>query len=373
MAYALEILWHERQRYLAAVLAVAFSALLISVEFGLLLGMVSFATLPIDHTQADIWVGGPAVESIDLGSPIPERFLARVAANPEVERCEVYLQAFSSWSKRDGSTELCLVTGSRLGEGALGAVDGLTPALRARLAEPGAVVIDELDRERLGVAAVGDVGEVAGQRVRVVGMVRGMRGLLGARVFCSVETARRALELPPEQTTFVLARCRTPADAPAVARRLRAGFSDLSAYTSAEFAWRTRLHWVTKTKAGIALGFAAALGLLIGAAVTSQTLSAATLAARREYAMLCALGIPRWRLGSLILAESCWVGLIGTLLAVPSAFALRWWAETMGGVKVMLPGWLLATTLGVTLLTALASSLSALRLVRRLGPATLLH
>ena len=35
------------------------------------------------------------------------------------------------------------------------------------------------------------------------------------------------------------------------------------------------MHWLTKTKAGIALGYAAALGLLVGAVVTSQTLYAA--------------------------------------------------------------------------------------------------
>jgi putative ABC transport system permease protein len=114
MSYSLTILWHERQRYLAAVMAVAFSALLISLQCGLVVGMLSFATLPIDHTHADIWVGGPELASIDLGTPIPERFVTRVAANPEVERCEVYLQAFSSWSRRDGTTELCMVTGSRL-------------------------------------------------------------------------------------------------------------------------------------------------------------------------------------------------------------------------------------------------------------------
>jgi putative ABC transport system permease protein len=372
MGYALEILWYERQRYLAPVLAVAFSTLLIALECGLLMGMLSFATLPIEYTHADIWVGGPALASIDEGTPIPERFLARVAANPEVERCEVYLQSFSVWSQPNGTTELCMVIGSRLGDEALGVVDQLTPDLRARLAEPGAVVIDELDRQRLGVTAVGDVGEIGGRRVRVVGMVRGLRGLLGARVFCSIKTARRVMELPPDQTMFVLARCRTPADAPVVVRRLRASYSDLSAYTSAEFAWRTRRHWVTKTKAGIALGWSAVLGLLVGSAIISQTLSAAAAAAQREFAQLRALGIPRWRLGALILAESFWVGVIGTVLALPLAFVLGEAAEMLG-VKVMLPVWLLACTFAVTLLMALASSLAALRQVRRLDPVLLFH
>jgi putative ABC transport system permease protein len=371
-SYSLTILWHERQRYLAAVLAVGFSALLVALQCGLVVGMLSFATLPIEMTKADIWVGGPALASMDLGTPIPERFIARLSTNPEVERCEVYLQAFTSWFRRDGTSELCMVTGSRLGSGALGAVDKLTPELRSRLAEPGAVVIDESDRGRLGVKGIGDVGEIAGRRVHVVGMVNGLRGLLGTRIFCSIQTARRLLDLKTNQTIFLLARCHTPSDASAVIRRLRAAYSDLSAYSSADFAWRTRIHWLTKTKAGIALGCAALLGLLVGAVITSQTLSAAAAASRREYAVLRALGIPRWRLGSLILVKSFWVGVIGTLFALPLAFVLGHAAEMLG-VKVMLPAWLLLGTVAITMVMALASSLGALRQVQVLEPVTLLR
>ena len=68
------------------------------------------------------------------------------------------------------------------------------------------------------------------------------------------------------------------------------------------------MHWLTKTKAGIALGYAAALGLLVGAVVTSQTLYAATAASLREYAVLRALGIPRWRMAMAVMAQSFWVG-----------------------------------------------------------------
>jgi putative ABC transport system permease protein len=68
-------------------------------------------------------------------------------------------------------------------------------------------------------------------------------------------------------------------------------YKDMSAYTAGGFSMRTRMHWLTRTKAGIALGCAAALGLLVGAAVTRQTLYAAVIAALREFAVLRALGI----------------------------------------------------------------------------------
>jgi hypothetical protein len=80
---------------------------------------------------------------------------------------------------------------------------------------------------------------------------------------------------------YLLGRCRNPRDAPAVARRLR-GRSDLSAFTREEFSARTQIYWATRTEAGIGMGFTALLSLLVGMAVTSQTLYAATAASLRD-------------------------------------------------------------------------------------------
>src|SRR5207253_6298969 len=99
MSYSLATLWHERQRYLPGVLAVGFSALLIALQCGLLLGLFSITSIPVDRTRADIWVGAPQVLSVDLGRPVPESYLSRVAAQPEVATPEAYLQGFAYWSK----------------------------------------------------------------------------------------------------------------------------------------------------------------------------------------------------------------------------------------------------------------------------------
>src|SRR5438552_6643245 len=173
MSYALATLWYERQRFLPGVLAVAFSALLIALQCGLLLGLFSITSIPIDHSHADIWVGNPDVLSVDLGRPIPQSWLARVAMQPEVEEAEVFLQGFSYWGNPAGGTELCCIIGTRLTGETLGALTELTPALRDRLAEPGAVVVDESELDRLGIKAVGDFAEITGRRVRVVGLVKG--------------------------------------------------------------------------------------------------------------------------------------------------------------------------------------------------------
>jgi putative ABC transport system permease protein len=371
MSYALATLWFDRQRYLPGVLAVAFSALLIALQCGLLLGLFSITSLPIDETHADVWVGAPGVLSVDLGEPIPTEWMSYLAL-PEVVRTEVYAQGFMYWSKPRGGSELVLVIGSRLGPDSLGAVDKLTPRDRALLTEPRAIIIDDSEFGRLGIKQVGDYAEISHKRVRVVGTVHGYKSLAGPYVFCSLYTASDLLHRSEDQTTFLLAKCHRPEEAEAVVRRLRAHPKKLEAFTSAEFSLHSRMHWLTKTKAGIALGLAAALGLLVGAVVTSQTLYAATAASLREYAVLRAMGIPRWRMALMVLAQSFWIGAAGVALALPIVFGLAYLGNEVGA-KVLLPWELLGAAVAVTMAMAMLSGLAALRSLRLIEPANLLR
>jgi putative ABC transport system permease protein len=371
MHYALKTLWHERQRYLPGVLAVAFSALLIALQCGLLLGLFSITSLPIDRSRADVWVAAPQVLSVDLGRPIPSKVQSRVASEPHITRTETYLLGFMYWSKPKGGSELCLVIGSDLDDGALGPVKELTPELRDRLSEPGSVVVDRSELGRLGITGVGDVAEITGRRVRVVGLISGFKSLAGPYVLCSQTTARPLLRMGGAHTTYVLARCESADKAEDAAARI-AAHGDLSAFTSEQFSLRSRWHWLSKTKAGIALGFAAALGLLVGAVVTSQTLYAAAASSLREYAVLRALGVPRWRMAASVMTQSAWVGLFGLAIALPAVWGLAK-ACRAASVPVLLPGWLLGATAAVTIVLSLLSGLVALRSLRLVEPAILLR
>jgi putative ABC transport system permease protein len=393
MSYSMATLWYERQRYLPGVLAVAFSCLLIALQCGLLLGLFSITSMPIDNSSADIWVGYPKVLSVDLDGSIPAAWQAYVDAMPEVERSELFIQSFAYWDKPTGGLELCMIIGSRLGKNALGAMPFLTPEMRSQLTEPGTIVIDESDFERLGINNIGDYAEINSKRVRVVNTTTGVKSLAGPYVFCNVDTARSLLRMSEDQTRFVLVRCHNQADAKTIIARVEkyqaaqpTSFNykpgkpmseyplppKLSAFTKEGFSLRSRMHWLTKTKAGIALGCAAALGLLVGAVVTSQTLYAATAASLKEYAVLRAMGIPRWRMAGTVLAQSFWIGIAGVALALPSVFGLAEIGNMMG-TKVMLPWQLLVLSIVVTMLMAMLSGLAALRSLRLIEPVVLLR
>lgn len=410
MSYALATLWHERQRFLPGILAVTFSAVLIALQCGLLLGLFSITSIPIDRTRADVWVGSPKVMSVDIGRPIPEGFLDRLSHCPELEPAEVYVQGFSSWTKPpppgsppevpNGGSELCIVIGSRLGDAAIGRVDKLTDRLRHLLTQPGSIVIDEAELERLGLSpklrtlpraesgtwivreedlpTIGlrptdNRAEIIGHPVRVVGMVSGLRSLAGPYIFASVQTAKPLCRHNQDQVTYLLAKTKSghAADAKAAAERLAHEYPDMSVFTSADFSFNSRWHWLTKTRGGIALGYAALLGLLVGAVVTSQTLFAATMASMREYAILLALGIPRWRLAWTVVTQAFWVGVAGTLLAIPVVYGLAELAK--GAVPVQLPWELIAATSVITMAMAVFSGLAALRSLRHIEPVNLLR
>jgi putative ABC transport system permease protein len=372
--YSLKILWHGRNRFLPAVLAVSFSAVLIAVQFGVLLGTLAITSRPIDHAAAQIWVGIRDVPSIELGHPIPESWLFRIQAEPEVEDVEGYLYEFNYWHKPTGGSVHCCIIGTRLERSALGAVEDLTPDMRTLLTEPGAVVVDRMELDRLGLEhGVGETAEVMGQKVRIVGLVNGFKSIWGPYVFCSMQTARRILfQYPNNETQYLLARCRPGADVLGLVERLRRKYPEMSVIARHDFSIQTRVYWLTRTRVGIALGLTSVLALIVGLVITSQTLYAATAASLREYAVLRALGLPRWRISALVLAQSFWIGLAGVATSLPMAMVLARLAGLIGA-DVPLPLWLLAGTIMITMMIALASGLLALRLLRRMEPANLLR
>src|SRR5215468_3822223 len=104
MSYSLSTLWYERQRYLPGILAVGFSALLISLQCGLLLGLFSITSIPIDHGRAHVWVGSSEALSVDLGRPIPAQYVSRLASEKGVTSPEMFLQGFAVWNKPTGGS-----------------------------------------------------------------------------------------------------------------------------------------------------------------------------------------------------------------------------------------------------------------------------
>jgi putative ABC transport system permease protein len=371
MRYALLVLWYDRRRFIAAILAVAVSTTLIAMMVGIMLGLVSLVSIPVDQSQADLWITSVNSPSCDLGLPISRQWENHLLMQPEIQGTDEVIQAYGIWKNPTLGSILVVVVGVNVGESSLGPVTHLTPQHKVLLTEVGSVVVDINDRRQLGISEVGQIGEIYGRKVRVVGFTNAVASVTGPYIFCSLQTAREFLGMREDETVFLLARCHHPRQRAQVRERLRS-LSEVTIYDTERFSWKSQVYWLSTTKAGLGVGFVAFLSLLIGAIVTSQTLYAATITSIKELALLRALGAPRWRMRLFVVQQSFLVGIFGIALALPVTFALARLARAVGAYTV-LPGWLLSVTIALTLSMALVSGLFALRSLRHSEPGQLLR
>jgi putative ABC transport system permease protein len=313
---------------------------------------------------------------VDLGKPIPVSYLSRVDGRSGVLSVELYIANFANFTKQTGGTELCFLLASNLDDGTAGAATLLTKEQREALTMRNAIIVDESDVKRLGLDKPSDgKPKINGKEVHLVGTVKGLKSLAAPWVFCNLDTARQLMGplLPHDHVTYLLVKCDTSQRARRLAEDLRTEYpDDMVAYTAEDFSFRSRMYWLTRTKAGLAIGYAALLGLLVGAVITAQTLYSATAANAKEFAILLALGIPRWRISLMVLTQSFWVGLIGIAIAYPVCLGLRAVALQFS-TDVDLRWEVLAGTAVITVGMALLAGLFALRSVRQIEPMTLLR
>jgi putative ABC transport system permease protein len=374
MSLALKTLVYDWRRFTPAVVAVAFSGLLVLMQAAIILGIFSLSSLYVTRSDADLWIGFPGVQSIDLGRPIPPRADLFVWMNPHVQRVEPFLWGSGEWRTPSQGIVNVYIVGVETLPGAMALSDVLAPDLRAAIATPGAVLVDQADLRKLQVG-VGDLAEINGRRVRVAGVTRGLRGLGGVNVIASLATTRQLDPGagPDGKVAYLLARLDDPTRAGGVAASLKAGpgGQTMEALTANAFARRTTRYWLVESGAGVAFVFGSGVAILVSVIITSQTLAAAVAGSLKEYAALRALGFPMAALGRIVLAQSAWVGVAGLAAAAVLTGLLAVVARA-GAVPAVFSASMMALAGGLVMVTALGSGLFALRRVGQADPAVLL-
>ncbi|GAB2559304.1 ABC transporter permease [Rhodanobacter koreensis] len=375
VALARKTLIYEWRRFLPAMLAVGFAGLLQLLQIALVLGIFGSTSLYITGSSADVWVGYPGTQSVGSGRTIDADVESRILMDPAVRRVEPYIWVDGDWR---GPTETggvsVFVSGIDPRPDGLMFSKALAPDLRARLAEPDAVVVDRSVLDQLGVD-IGQTATINGHQVRVVGISSGLRALGGVNVLCSLDTARRLNDDPTDSgPTYLVAKLRDPAQAAAVATRLRgsAAFGPYTTWSAKDFARISVRYWLFDTGAGAGVLFLAGIVFLVGAVITSQTLIAAVNGSMREYATLNALGVGVGALRRVVLEQAFWVGALGLLGAGVLGIVLMLLARSQDVPVVLnVPAALACIVLVMGL--AAVSGLAAMRSMRRADPATLLR
>jgi putative ABC transport system permease protein len=375
VALARKTLIHEWRRFLPAAVSVAFSGLLLLMMAALMQGIFGSAAVYIDQSGGDLWVGYPGTQSIELGRPIPRDTEMRLLTDAAVRKVEPFQWVGADWrGPADRGGLSVFVSGIDAHSDGLMYARVLDPALRARLLEPDAVIVDAADLPKLGLQ-IGQSAAINGRRVQLVGAGSGLRALGGINVLASTETARRldTDNADPGNVAYYLVRLEGSADAQAVARRLSATSGGRYAvWTREDFARRAVTYWMFGTGAGLGVLFLSAIVFLAGAVITSQTLMGAVAGSIREYATLRALGVSIGGLRAVVLEQAGWVGVCG--LVAGSVVGLLALLLARGqDVPVELTAFSVLLCGAVVMAIALLSGLLAVRSLRRADPATLMR
>lgn len=385
MTLALSTLIYEWRRYLAAIIALAFSGLLVLAQTGMFLGIGTAFSATIERSPADVMVLAPKATSLFSGaSGVPRRLMPVVYMHPEVTAVADLDTGWGRWQnvseadpgvEDDKKTKATNVIISAVDPhpGSVTLPTDYSEPVREALLEPFAIAIDRTALKRLGVKE-GDKATINGQVVRVKAVLDGYPNMMEATVVASRDTLRLLGQASTgERVGPLMVRIADPLRAEQVRDELNA-MSDgkYRAWTRAELAKANQSAMFEEQIIGIMLGFSVFLGVLIGVGITSQTLRGAILASIKEFASLRALGVSMGSLRRIVIELSFWVGIAGlgaTALLMLGVGALA----AANGVPMAYPPEMVAAVAVLLVLISMMSGLLALGILKKSQPADLLR
>jgi putative ABC transport system permease protein len=221
------------------------------------------------------------------------------------------------------------------------------------------------------VDKVGTEVEIGGLRAHVTQIAEGFSSFLGCPyVFTSYDDAARYLQIPAERTMAVAIRLADGASGEKAVAFLKRRLPEADVWTGPEFARRSGAYWMAQTGAGGAIALAGFLGFVVGVAIVSQAVYAATMEHIEEFATLRAMGASRGFILGLVLTQALGAGVtgwvLGSLVALPLAGLVR--AHAVPWLQA--PSWLVMATGLASLAMCALASVSAMRTAVSVDPGT---
>ena len=361
---------HDRVRLAVTLTGIAFSLVLMLVQFGLFLGFLETSGNIVERSGADLWITAPGIPHVNAGAPIPERRRFQALAVPGVERADKFILQFNPWKLPSGAWENVQVAGFDP-VGGMGGPWQIASGGREELRASDTVMVDDLYRQKLGIPArpADAQFELNGRRARIAGTTRGIRSFTTSPyIFTSLRNAYGYTRVRADETTFLLIRVAPGVDPATVQGRLRAAVSGVDVLTNAEMLAKTRFYWIFKTGAGVTTLIGVVLGFIVGMAVVAQTIYAATVDHLREFGTLKAMGAPNSCIYRVIVTQAALSAVAGYALAITVGWLVAHRSENATAL-ILLPGEVAAGSLALAVAMCVAASMISIRKATRLDPA----
>lgn len=380
MSLALATLIYEWRRYTAAIVALAFSGLLILAQVGMFTGIVKGITATIDRSRADIIILPAKLESlINSGSAsLPARLQPQIYLHPDVVEVAGWDNGGGPWVSRPklggkAVTEYVNINMVDTRPGSVNLPTDFDEATRAALMEPFAIAVDETQLKRLGVG-LNDEAALNGRTVRVRAILHGYPDINQPSVVASRDTLRLLGQaVKGGKVGPLMVRLKDPTRALVVRDELNLSAKGAyRAWTREELSNANQGALMQEQIIGLFVTFSVFLGFLIGVGITSQTLRGAILSSIKEFASLRALGVSMGSLRMIVMELSFWVGIVGLIATGVFTFAVYRLAVS-GGVPMGFPiKWVVGVSVLLLVISA-ASGLLALGILKKSQPADLLR
>ncbi len=259
-------------------------------------GATNRLTAYIDHAGADVWVAQAGVRTMHMStSALPASVVDEVISVPGVDQAVPILYA-EDMVEANGQEFIAYVLGVPPGA----TLGGPWRLVAGRLPGPGEAIIDRAIATRAG-AHVGDPVMVLGQGMKIAGFNAGGSSLVSSVTFVSMDDFAR-VRGGGDVISFVLVKVK-PGESPAtVASRISVRIGGATVQTRAEFASEERA--LMQDMSADLISIMNTGGYLTGLAVVTLTVYMATIARRREYGVLKALGVRNSRLYRVVVYQA---------------------------------------------------------------------
>ena len=371
LTLAMRNLFQDRLRFVASLMGIVFSVVLVMVQMGLYFGFSAMITTVIDHTKTDLWIvsnGTKYFEDLSLLNTGTKERLLKIEGVSEVA---AGVAGFSAWRLPDGAMTSVFIIGTDLDSGGLSpwnVVEGTAQSLIT----PRTVVIDRSYFDRLGASGVGTKSQIRGLPVTVGGVTDGIRSFTTTPyVFSGLRDAWAFTGLPTSFTSHFLVRLKPEVDIERTRQNILSSISGIQALTPDQFSEQSRSFWLFRTGAGAALVAGALLGVIVGTVIVAQTLYSSTKDHLYEFATLRAMGASNNYIYQVIICQALVNAVIGFgIAALIGSGVVHFTAKS--ALQVVITPVLIVELFVLTIVMCIVSAMTAIYRVVRVDPAIVL-
>lgn len=365
---ALRMLLADRRKLTTALVGVVFSIVLMNFQGGLFVGLIRKASLLVDNSDAEIWIGHKKIHSVDFAKPIPRRWCQRVQGVAGVEAASEYIVGYQYMDLPDGGYEMVAVVGvdpATMMGNAWRICDGDASNLR----QPETIIVDVHDQDKIGSIAVGDTREIGNVRARVVALSQGILAFtVTPYVFASLDDAGRMTGLSSDECSYFLVKIAEGADVKVVQQQIKQRLPHAAVYTRSEYSWKSIQYWLTRTGVGVSFGLATSIGLIVGLIVVGQSLYSSVVDRIDDYGTLVAMGAARVQLLWLLWQQASILAAAGIIIGLFIVFVLQSCFD-VPRAPIVIPLSLSITSCLATFLSCIVCASIPYRRLRVLDPA----